>query len=140
MAIVFVDPSDNALVVQGAYEERTAIADLGGCWDAGNKVWRIVFTVANLEALLDLIPDIQVDVNLEKHVKNQMEKEEKLEKLRGMSKQDMEVCLRVPGLKGSLYNYQKLGIMYAVENGVGLLLMMCGNRNKFTCGFLHFLH
>lgn len=122
MSIVFVDPADNALVVQGAYDQKTIIADLGGCWDATNKVWRIVFTINNLEALLDAIPDIQVDVNLAQHVQNQMEKEAKLEKLRVMSKQDMQVCLRIPGLKGSLYNYQRLGVMYAVENRTGLLL------------------
>ena len=122
MAFVFVDPSDNALVVQGAYEQRNVIGDLGGCWDAVNKVWRIVFTVSNLEALMDAVPDIQVDASLEKHVKNQMEKESKLEKLRGMSKQDMQVCLRIPGLKLPLYNYQRLGVMYAATNRVGLLL------------------
>ena len=122
MSIVFVDPSDNALVVQGAYDQKTAIADLGGCWDAANKVWRIVFTVSNLEALLDAIPDIQVDIDLEKQVKNQIEKEAKLEKLRSMSKQDMQVCLRIPGLKLPLYNYQRLGVMYAATNRVGLLL------------------
>lgn len=120
-AFVFVD-TDNSLVVQGAYEQRTAIADLGGCWDAVSKVWRIVFTVANLEALLDKVPNIAVDVNLAQQVRDQMEKEDKLEKLRAMSKQDIPVCLRVPGLKLSLYNYQRLGVMYASTNRVGLLL------------------
>ena len=63
-----------------------------------------------------------MDVNLAQNVQNQMEKEAKLEKLRGMSKQDMQVCLRIPGLKLSLYNYQRLGVMYAATNRVGLLL------------------
>src|ERR1035437_627360 len=121
MAHVQVD-SDNSLVVQGAYEQRTIIADLGGCWDAIGKVWRIVFTVSNFEALLNAIPDISVSSDLEQKVKDQIEKESKLEKIRSMSKQDLPVCLHVPGLKGQLYNYQKLGIMYATTNGVGLLL------------------
>ena len=122
MAFLFVDPSDNSLVVQGAYEQRTAIADLGGCWDAIDKVWRIVFTVSNLESLLDKIPDLSVDASMELQVKNQIDKEAKLDQLRGMSKQDTPVCLRIPGLKLSLYNYQRLGVMYASTNRVGLLL------------------
>lgn len=122
MAFVFIDPSDNSLVVQGAYEKRTVIADLGGCWDATNKVWRIVFTISNLENLLDAVPGISVADDLEQRVKVQIEKEAKLDKLRSMSKQDMPVCLRVPGLKLSLYNYQRLGVMYAATNRVGLLL------------------
>ena len=122
MALVYIDPSDNSLVVEGAYEKKTAIADIGGCWDATNKVWRIVFTISNLEILLDTIPDISVDVGIQDQVKLQIEKEEKLGRLRSMSKKDELVCLRVPGLTGTLYNYQRLGVMYSVTNGTGLLL------------------
>jgi SNF2 family DNA or RNA helicase len=122
VAFVFIDHTDNALVVQGAYDQRTKIADLGGCWDAANKVWRVVFTIENLESLMDIILDITVDTELEQQVKNQMEKEEKLDKLRALAKQDASVCLRIPGLKLSLYNYQRLGVTYAVTNQVGLLL------------------
>ena len=121
MAFLYVD-TDNSLVVEGAYEQRAVISDLGGCWDAINKVWRIVFTVSNLEKLLDAVPDIIVDDKLAQRTEAQVEKEAKLEKLRAMSKQDMPVCLKVPGLKLPLYNYQRLGVMYAVTNGVGLLL------------------
>jgi len=47
-----------------------------------------------------------------------------LEKLREMSKRDVKVNLRVPGLKPScqLYNYQKLGVVYALTNGEGTLI------------------
>lgn len=121
MAFVSIDLS-NSLVVHDAYEQRTAIADLGGYWDAQNKAWRIVFTIANLEALLDAIPDISTSEDLAVKVKDQMDKEAKLEKLRVMSKQDTQVCLRIPGMKLSLYNYQRLGVMYAATNRVGLLL------------------
>ena len=121
MAFLYVD-ADNSLVVEGGYEKRATIADLGGCWDAINKVWRIVFTVSNLEKLLDSMPDVIISDNLKQQTEAQVEKEAKLEKLRAMSKQDVPVCLKVPGLKLPLYNYQRLGVMYAVTNGVGLLL------------------
>ena len=121
MAFLYVD-ADNSLVVDGAYEQRATISDLGGCWDAINKVWRIVFTISNLEKLLDAVPDIIIADDLKQLTEAQVEKEAKLEKLRAMSKQDMPVCLKVPGLKLPLYNYQRLGVMYAVTNGVGLLL------------------
>lgn len=122
MAFLFVDQSDNSLVIQGAYEQKTKISDLGGCWDAVNKVWRLVFTVSNLENLLDAIPDLSVDSGVDLKVREQIEKEAKLEKLRAMAKQDVAVCLRIPGLKLPLFNYQRLGVMYAATNKVGMLL------------------
>jgi hypothetical protein len=122
VAFLFVDPSDNSLVIDGAYEERTKIADLGGCWDAIGKVWRVVFTIRNLELLLDAFPNVTISPDLELKTKEQIEKEAKLDKLRAMSKQDMPVCLKIPGLKLSLYNYQRLGVMYSTTNKTGLLL------------------
>jgi SNF2 family DNA or RNA helicase len=122
VAFVLVDPSNNSLIVKGAYDKRTAIADLGGCWDPVTKLWRIVFTVSNLERLLDVVPDIQVSDDLTQQTEAQIEREARLDRLRQMSKNDAMVSLRVPGLKGALYNYQRLGVMYAVTNGTGLLL------------------
>ena len=121
MAFLSVD-STNSLVVYDAYDHRAVIGDLGGYWDANKKAWVIVFTIANLEGLLDAIPDISVSEDLSDKVKEQMEKEAKLEKLRAMSKQDVPVSLRIPGMKLPLYNYQRLGVMYAATNRVGLLL------------------
>jgi SNF2 family DNA or RNA helicase len=122
VSFLFVDPSDNALVVQGAYEKKTAISNIGGCWDGINKVWRIVFTISNLEALLDAIPNITVAPDLEERVRKQVDKEEKLGRLRAMARQDVPVNIRIPGLKLPLYNYQRLGVMYAATNRTGLLL------------------
>lgn len=122
MSYLFVDTSDNSLVVQGAYEKKKIIADMGGCWDAAEKVWRLLFTVVNVENIIDSIPDICVSPELEQQVKEQIIKEEKLCKLRDMAKNDVPVNIRIPGFKLSLYNYQRLGVMYGVTNRVGLLL------------------
>lgn len=121
MSFIGVD-SSNSLVVHGAYEHRGAIADIGGCWDASNKVWRVVFTSSNLESLLDIITDAEVSDDLKEKTQRQIEKEDRLTRLRELSKSDAPVCLRIPGLKLPLYNYQRLGVMYATTNRVGLLL------------------
>jgi SNF2 family DNA or RNA helicase len=39
-----------------------------------------------------------------------------------MSKVDHPVSLKVPGLNGALYNYQKLGVMFSLTNGRGVLV------------------
>ena len=121
--MAFVDVDDgNSLVVYDSYNYRTVIADLGGCWDATSKVWKIVFTVSNLEALMDAIPGLVIPKKVEDSLKEQIIKEEKLQRLKAMSQQDTPVCLKLKGLKLPLYNYQRLGVMYASTNKVGLLL------------------
>jgi len=121
MALIRVD-SDNSLVVENCYEERRVVSDIGGRWDSVRKVWRVVFTTSNLEYLMENLTDVTLSPDIEAKLLEQRAREEKLAKLRAMSKQDVPVTLRVPGLKASLYNYQRLGVMYAVTNGYGILL------------------
>lgn len=121
MAFISVD-SDNSLVVHDVYEERDVVSDAGGRWDSVSKVWRVTFTLENLEHLLDKLDSPEVSPELELKVAEQQERERKLERLRSMSKSDVPVSLRVPSLRASLYNYQRLGVMYSVTNGTGVLL------------------
>ena len=121
MAFIAVDV-DNSLVVHDVYSERNVVADAGGQWDPVARTWRVVFTLDNLEQLVDKLRNPTVSPELEEKVKEQQEREAQLERLRLMSRDDVPVSLRVPGLNATAYNYQRLGMMYAVTNGYGVLL------------------
>lgn len=120
MAFISLDDS-NSLVVYDCYKQKKLVSDMGGQWDSVNKTWRVVFTMANLEALIDGFDTVGIDDSVEEAAIGQAAKEARLMKLRKMSKDDVPVRLKVPGMNGSPYNYQKLGVMYAVINGVGVL-------------------
>lgn len=121
MAFIRID-SDNSLVVENVYAQRKLISDIGGHWDGAAKVWRVTFTLSNLETLMDTLTDVQLEGDIEAKIAEQQEREKRLVKLRDMSKSDVRVSLRVPGLRVTPYNYQRLGIMYALTNGSGVLL------------------
>ena len=126
--------TDGQLSIECEYEEKEIVKDVGGRWDSVYKVWNLAFTIENLEYLLDNLSDVQVSDGLEQKVEAQAEKEEKIRHLRELSKKDTPVRLKVPGLHlkqedGSKmpiapYNYQKLGIMFALthETGEGVLI------------------
>jgi hypothetical protein len=121
MAFIFVD-SDGSLAIQDIYDKKTIISDIGGWWDTVSKVWRIAFTLYNLDYLLDKLEDPVVSDDMAERVEQQIEKEKELSKIRLMSKQDVPVNLKISGLNANLYNYQKLGVVFSVINGSGTLI------------------
>lgn len=114
--------SENSIVVDDCYDQRKVVSDIGGHWDAIEKVWRVTFTIYNLNFLLNNMEDLSVAPDLEEHVEARREKEAQLDRLHQMSKQDVPIRLRVPGLNASPYNYQRYGIMFTILNGYGVLL------------------
>lgn len=110
------------LVVSCPYESRKVVKDAGGKWDTVIRRWVMAFTPEALEALVDNLPDPAVHPDVERTLVDMLQRQEKLDKIRAMSKADHPVKLRVPGLKGELYNYQKLGVMFALANGLGVLI------------------
>lgn len=124
--------SDGMLSVKCHYDERRIVKEIGGRWDGVYKVWHVAFTTDNLEYLLDKFENVELSESVEKKIESQAEKEEKLAHIRKISKSDAPVRLRVPGLhlkqedgtKKPIapYNYQKLGIMFALTNGEGVLI------------------
>jgi len=113
---------NNWITVEEVYDQKQVVKDVGGIWDSINTVWQVTFTLYNLEYLLNNLESLTVDAIVEEKVVGQQAKEDHLERLRQMSKEDTPVRLKVPGLLGSPYNYQRLGIMYSVVNGVGVLV------------------
>jgi SNF2 family DNA or RNA helicase len=116
--------ADGFLVVECDYEQRGVVKEIGGRWDCVEKAWTVAFTSSNVEHLLDSLDCPSVDKSVEESLHTQSNKEARLTKLREMSKMDVQVKLRVPGLKDNckLYNYQKLGVVYALTNEEGVLI------------------
>lgn len=110
------------LVVACPYSARKAVKAAGGKWDAVLRRWTLAFTPGAVEVLIDNLPDPQVHPDVEAVLVETIEREKKLRKIRAMSRADHPVRLKVPGLLGSLYNYQKLGVMFALANGHGVLI------------------
>lgn len=117
---------DGFLIIECEYAERDAVKQIGGRWDAVQRAWMVNFTTDNLESLIDSFPSATLSSSIEQKLKDREEKEAQLARLRDMSKQDIPVRLNVPGMKfpegKGFYNYQKLGVVYAVTNGEGVLI------------------
>ena len=121
MSAIFVNDAGQ-LVVSCPYESRKVVKSAGGKWDAVVRKWTLAFSPAAVERLIDNLPDPQVHPDVEKVLVETIEREKKLRKIRAMSSVDHPVRLKVPGLTGALYNYQKLGVMFALANGRGVLI------------------
>lgn len=121
MAVLSIDDT-GSIIVSECFDDKKTVSDIGGVWDSIERVWRVIFTIYNLNHLLSNLENVEVQGNIEKKVSEQEEKEAKLERLRELSKEDAPIRFMVPGLKGSPYNYQRFGIMYAVTNGAGVLI------------------
>lgn len=121
MAFIRVD-SSNSLIIEDCFDERKAVSDIGGYWDAIDRVWRVTFTVYNLNYLLDNLTNPSVEEGMDKMVEAQIEREKTLARIKAMSKQDVPVRAKISGLKLPMYNYQKLGVMFATMNGFGALV------------------
>jgi SNF2 family DNA or RNA helicase len=110
------------LVVSCPYDSRETVKKAGGKWDAVLKTWVLAFSPEAVEALIDNLPNPEVHPNVETILVETIERNKKLKKIREMSKVDHPVNLKVPGLNGTLYNYQKLGVMFALANGYGVMI------------------
>lgn len=110
------------IVVTCPYECRDAVKAAGGKWDAVLRMWTLAFTAEAVEALIDTLTSPEVHPDVETMLIEIIEREKKLKRIRAMSKADHPVQLKVPGLDGALYNYQKLGVMFALANGRGVLI------------------
>jgi len=132
--MIFVDPSDGLLAVRDSYDDRSECQSAGCFWDADSKLWKMVFTLKTFETLLKKIPNAFIDPSMKKSLEEQKKKEDKLEEIRKMAKEDQDVSFRVTGLNATLYPYQKIGILYATVNRSGLLI---GDEMGLGKGHVH---
>ena len=101
--------------------------DIGAQYDPIQEYWFFVYTTRNFNYLQEHLSDkVVVDSGVFDKINDRERKEFRLEEIRHMSESDTSVKLMVPGLKvdsdNNLYNYQKLGVMFAIENNYGMLL------------------
>lgn len=114
--------NDGNIIVKCPYEYRTVPSSLGGRWRKKSKTWKLAFTVNAVEQLIKQLPDISIHREVAERLTEQLEKEQELEHIASLAKDDKHVQLRVDGVKLALYNYQKLGVLFAVKNAVGVLI------------------
>jgi SNF2 family DNA or RNA helicase len=113
---------DGVLVISCEYSEKNVVKDIGARWDTNNQVWLLACTPEKLEVLLDKLGQSVIDGKVEEKIKQEIKKREKLVKFQALAKSDHPVRFKIPGLKLPLYNYQKLGAMFAITNADGTLL------------------
>lgn len=119
----YIDMDDcGDMLIRDSYICKEVIGKMGGVWDAKEKAWRLVLTPANVENLITQVPDIEVCPGFDNRVEECIEREKKLDALWKMAKIDKPVRLKIAGLNAQLYNYQRIGVMYTVANGYGVLL------------------
>lgn len=131
MARIYLS-NDGLISVSCEYEEKDIVKSVGGRWDSINKVWSLALTSDNVDYLSSNLKNTIVDSDLLDRLASQKEREVKLSKIKLLSKSNSAVRLKVSGLhlkdeNGNRndiapYNYQKLGIMFSVTNGEGVLI------------------
>ena len=113
---------EGMLCIADAYEERMKVKRMGAAFVKESSLWVMPLTDANVDMVLAGLKDPIIEISLENELLRQEEKMKRLNKIIRMSESDEEVRLRVPGLKIPLFNYQKLGVMFALANGEAMLL------------------
>jgi len=116
--MAFLSVKDGFILVTESYPVRE-LCMLSGCsWDANVKAWKMAFTLETFERLITNIPDIRISEDVFPMLEKQKEKETKLIQLRDLK----EVTFKIKGLKREPYPYQKVGILYSMLNGTGVLI------------------
>jgi SNF2 family DNA or RNA helicase len=113
---------DNMLCVIDCYNDKDKLKNIGSAWIPDIKAWVLPFTYTNYNLLLKTLTNLSIETTLEEKLVAAKEKEERLNKITLLSKENKEVNLKIPGIKKELLNYQKLGVMFALTNNDGMLL------------------
>lgn len=122
MATIFIDKSDGMIAVRDSYDVKEKCSSAGCFWDGDSKLWKMVFTLDTFERLIKKIPEANIDPYVFKALESQKNKEDKLAELREKASRNEDIHFRVLGLKANPFPYQKLGILYAVTNGNGMMI------------------
>lgn len=119
----YIDKDDNMLTGAGIpFDMRPEIDRLGGTWSPEKKAWKFVFTSDKVSQCVARIPGIVFENGFQDKLTAQKAREIALGKIRELGKDGKTVPFSVDGLKLAPYDYQKVGIMYAVTNGSGVLI------------------
>lgn len=114
--------ADGSLIIYCRFEEKEIAKSVGARWDKPTKTWVTTFTPETVEFLVENLRDVSITDDVETKLSGLIEVNSRLNRLRKMAASDEPVRLNIPGFKGSLYNYQKLGVLYASAGMQGLLL------------------
>lgn len=115
---------NNYLIVRCDYSEKNIVKQVGGIFDKRMKAWIMPLSMYSVNFLIDNLTNISLSSDFEEKIKAQIQKEERLEKIRKMAKADKPIKFKIPGIKDGvdLFNYQKLGVLFGLTNNSGILL------------------
>lgn len=122
MSTIFIDPTDGMLSVKDSYADKERCSSAGCYWDSENKLWKMIFTLSTLDTLLSKIPHAMVDPSMKKAIEEQKKKEDALVAIKKMSDENQDISMRLDDISAPLFPYQKLGVLYAITNGKGVLI------------------
>ena len=114
--------ADGSLEVRSRYEDREIVKASGARWNSAEKCWVVALTAESLIYLAENLDYLYITDDIQEQFEQQVEREEKLKRIRDLAKTDERIRFKVPGINLSLYNYQKLGVQFAVTNGDGVLI------------------
>jgi len=112
----------NQLILSCRFEDRGVPLAIGAQWDKSRRRWEMPLTSRAAAAIYASLDYVQVTEEAERAIDQQIAHEDRLLSIKAKAKQDQPTKLRVPGLKLRPYNYQKWGIVFAVNNGRGVLV------------------
>jgi SNF2 family DNA or RNA helicase len=113
---------NDTLVVRCDFQKKNIPKSFGARWNKSDKTWHLPFTTYNLNGLMKKLPGLKISNGVKKTLEQQQSKERKLATMVEDSKQNQDIRFRVPGVKLSLYNFQKFGVLFAITNNDGVLI------------------
>jgi len=114
--------NDGMIIVRCDYTEKEIVKEINAVWERLSKCWSIPFTTANIEYLIENLKGLQIAEDAIPKIREKEKREQKARSVKGWAEKDAAVRFRVDGVKLALYNYQKLGVQFAVLNDDGILL------------------
>lgn len=112
---------DNNLIITCPYDKKDIIMGMGALYMPEFKAYQMPFTSDRLIKVSNLL-EVSLSENQKKLLEIQKNKENKIKQYIKLSEEDEPIRFMVKGLKATLYNYQKLGILFGIHNTNGFLL------------------
>lgn len=95
------------------HEMKDTVKHLKARWQPENKVWTYPLNFENTAKIISLLKDygVEIDSEIEATIATLTAKQEQTLKMSAATDAD----ITIPGLNGSLYPFQKAGVLYAIE-------------------------
>jgi SNF2 family DNA or RNA helicase len=104
------------------YEYKEKCASCGFKWSSEDRTWTAVFAMSVIHEVKFRIPEITFDKSVSDRIPYQMKREKELADMKKDITGESSNLPDIVSLKVQPFNYQRLGIKYAVKNQKGVLI------------------